>query len=165
MPSKTYTFWLFGRSGAGKTTLAKQIADRLNMYLLDGDDIRKFVNNKDYSRKGRQYHLMYTAFIAQALNNCGVPTICALITPFTEVQRLLYDKISNLHLVYIKCSLEEARRRDVKGLYAKNILGIDMFEEPKHYDLMVATDSEAVDESVTKIVRYINKIKVDNALT
>ncbi len=155
MLPKVHTFWLFGRSGAGKTTLAKRITRQLDMHLLDGDDIRDFVDNKDFSKEGRERHLVYTAFTSQTLNKCGIPVVCALITPFTEVQRLICDKVSNLHLIYIKCSLEEAMRRDVKGLYSKNTPGIDMFEEPNTYDLVVDTDNETIDECVLKICEYI----------
>lgn len=151
------TFWLFGRSGAGKTTLAKQIAECFDIYLIDGDDVREFVGNQDFSEVERCRHLMYVAFATQSLNKCGVSAVCAMITPFIEIQRRLYAKIQNLHLIYIKCSLEEAKQRDVKGLYIDNTSGIDMFEEPKTYDLMVDTDNETVDESAAKIIEYINK--------
>lgn len=151
------TFWLFGRSGAGKTTLAKQIAKRFNIYLIDGDDIREFVGSQDFSEAERCRHLMYVAFAAQSLNKCSVSAVCALITPFIKIQRQLYTKIPNLHLIYIKCSLEEAIRRDVKGLYTNGVPGIDMFEEPETYDLMVDTDNETVDESFVKICRYLEK--------
>ena len=162
LEKKEHTFWLMGRSGAGKTTLALQIAVQFNMRLLDGDDVRKFVDNQDFSREGREKHLIYVALLAQTLNECGITTLCAFITPLRKIQRLLYDKIQNLHLIYVKCSSEEAYRRDVKGLYSKNTPGIDMFEEPETYDLVIDTDNETIDESVAKIVRYIEEINNDN---
>lgn len=157
MLPKVNTFWLIGRSSAGKTTLARQVAVQLNIRLLDGDDVRKFVDNQDFSKEGRERHLMYVSLLSQTLNECGIPTLCAFITPLKKVQKLLYKKIQNFHLIYIKCSLEEARRRDIKGLYSKNTSGIDMFEEPEICDLVVDTDNESVDESAAKIVAYIDK--------
>ncbi len=62
--------------------------------------------------------------------------------------------------VYVKTSVEEVIRRNVKGLYAKALAGeiphftgvSDPYEEPEYPDVVVNTEQETVDESVTKIL-------------
>jgi len=67
--------------------------------------------------------------------------------------------------VYVKASLEECIKRDVKGMYQKalageikNFTGIDdPYEAPPSPELVVDTDVESVDESVEKVLRYLEK--------
>ena len=44
--------WLIGLSGAGKTTIAEAACERYGAELLDGDTIRDFFSNQDFSREG-----------------------------------------------------------------------------------------------------------------
>ena len=72
---------------------------------------------------------------------------------------------SNFIEVYISASLAECERRDVKGLYKKarggeikNFTGIDdPYEAPDNPDILVNTENETVDESVSKIINYIQE--------
>ena len=43
--------WFTGLSGAGKTTIAMAAADRFGCEVLDGDTIRDFFANRDFSRE------------------------------------------------------------------------------------------------------------------
>lgn len=149
------TTWLFGRSGSGKTTLARQLAEKTGDYLLDGDTIREFTSNRDFSKESRRRHLLYAAFVAQVLNTQGISVICAMITPIESVREQLRHKIDKLQLIYIKCSLAEVTRRDTKGLYAINTPGIDMFEEPSRYDFVVDTEYASIDICLGEILTYL----------
>jgi adenylylsulfate kinase len=65
--------------------------------------------------------------------------------------------------VYINASLEVCEKRDTKGLYAKaregkikNFTGIDSpFEEPQNAHIIVHTDKQSIDESVSQVIDYI----------
>ena len=58
------------------------------------------------------------------------------------------------------------RRRDVKGLYKlvdegkiKNFTGVDdPYEEPVHPELIIETDRETVEESVTRIFARLTEL-------
>ena len=65
--------------------------------------------------------------------------------------------IPKFRLIYFECSLDETRRRDVKGLYAKNTKAIETFEEPLISELTVNTDVESVSESLSGIRQYLNR--------
>ena len=72
--------WMIGLSGAGKTTIAEAAAKRYGAELLDGDTIRDFFSNSDFSRQGRERHLLGIAKMA-ALMSKHTPVICSFITP------------------------------------------------------------------------------------
>ena len=67
--------------------------------------------------------------------------------------------------VYVRCSLDELVRRDVKGLYRKAIAGelphftgvSDPYEGPENPDVTVDSEIEAVEESVSKILAELKR--------
>jgi adenylylsulfate kinase len=72
----------------------------------------------------------------------------------------------------VRCSLEEAERRDPKGLYAAARAGnIDQFtgvnhpfQEPHNPDVIVNTDRQTVEQSVADIIEWLSgkdKINTD----
>jgi len=130
--------WLIGLSGAGKTTIAEAAARRFGAELLDGDTIRDFFSNSDFSREGRERHLLGIAKMA-ALISKHTPVICSFITPYEDVrEKILQILPSGSTMVHVSTTLEVCEDRDVKGLYAKarsgeisNFTGItDPFDPP-----------------------------------
>lgn len=157
-----------GRPASGKSTLAKGVETRLrergfNIENLDGDKLRKNLHpDLGFSREDRATNNRRTAFICKLLNQNGISVVNAMITPFRDSQREVRDIIepeSEFILIYVKCSLEEAKRRDPKGLYADAEAGkIDKFtginhpfQEPHNPDIIVDTESSPE----AKAVRYV----------
>lgn len=70
-------FCIYGKSGTGKTTMAKRIKGELNTLniipvILDGDAVRKYVNYKlTYSDEDRKYNNEIIANIAELLYHQG----------------------------------------------------------------------------------------------
>tara|TARA_Y100000588_G_scaffold264411_1_gene279197 strand:- start:3906 stop:4784 length:879 start_codon:yes stop_codon:yes gene_type:complete len=131
--------WLIGLSGAGKTSIAEAAAARFGAELLDGDTIRDFFSNNDFSREGRERHLLGIAKMA-ALISKHTPVICSFITPYEDVrEKILTILPEDSAMVHVSTTLELCEQRDVKGLYSKarsgeisNFTGIsDPFDEPK----------------------------------
>lgn len=173
-PKKALTFWFTGLSGAGKTTLAYQAAQKLeregkSICILDGDQIRQ----------KQSAHLSFTPEDIRK-NNQIVSQLCLerryqydyifvpLISPFEEVRSWARSLIGEtFFLVYVKASLENLIEKDVKGLYKKalrgeieNFIGIGEkvpFEEPKSADFTIQTDREAVMESVEKLIHFVKE--------
>ncbi len=111
--------WLIGLSGAGKTTIAEAAARRFGAELLDGDTIRDFFSNSDFSREGRERHLLGIAKMA-ALISKHTPVICSFITPYEDVrEKILQILPRGSTMVHVSTTLEVCEDRDVKGLYAK----------------------------------------------
>jgi len=164
-------FWLTGLSGAGKSTLAIQVERRLHeqnklVKLLDGDNIRSGINaDLGFSMEARKENIRRVAEIAKLFKDTGIITICTFICPTIEARKMAREIIGSEHFreVYIEINLEEAERRDPKGLYKKaragiikDFTGIDSaYEEPNNPDLRVRTDQSDIETCVQQLVEYI----------
>lgn len=142
-------FWLTGLPCSGKTTIGKELARRLYAELLDGDDIREFMKNTDFSPEGRERHMLSVAEIANRFSK-HVPVVVALVSPIKSVRDAIKAKYPNVIEVFVKCNLEECEKRDVKGMYKKarageikNFTGVDAeYEKPGDaVDIMIDTES------------------------
>ncbi|MFA0745662.1 MAG: hypothetical protein LASZOEIN_002475 [Candidatus Fervidibacter sp.] len=160
-----FVVWLTGLSGAGKTTIAHALAERLKaagykVEILDGDIVRQhFSKGLGFSKEDRIENIKRVAYVAHLLARNGVVVIVALISPYREGRNYARQLIGDFVEVYVKCPLNVLIERDVKGLYAKalrgeiqNFTGIsDPYEPPENPEVVVETDKETVDESVDKI--------------
>ncbi len=160
-----FVVWLTGLSGAGKTTIAHALAERLRqagycVEILDGDVVRQhFSKGLGFSKEDRIENIKRVAYVAHLLARNGVIVITALISPYREGRDYARRLIGDFVEVYVQCPLQVLIERDVKGLYAKalkgeipNFTGIsDPYEPPENPEVIVETDKETVDESVDKI--------------
>ena len=169
------TLWLTGLSGAGKSTIANALEKRLYLegfstMSLDGDNIRLHLNQDlAFSEKDRIENIRRIAEVAKLMNDAGLITITSFISPTIKMREMAKEIIGdNYREIFIKASLEECERRDVKGLYAsarqgkvQHFTGIDStYEEPLNPYLIVDTEALSIDESVEKIYQaIINEIK------
>jgi adenylylsulfate kinase len=167
--AKGFTVWLTGLSGAGKSTIAAELARRLRerelgVEVLDGDVVRTHLSKGlGFSKEDRDTNIRRIAFVAQLLTRHGVAVISAAISPYRAVRAEAREMIGNFVEVYVKCPLDELVRRDVKGLYAKalrgeigNFTGVsDPYEEPLQPEVVVETDHESVATSVDRILEAL----------
>lgn len=166
--TKNKCLWLFGLSGAGKTTLANALADKLStnkVKILDGDILRKGINNNlGFSSEDRFENARRTAEIAKLFIEDGYWVVVALITPF-EVMRQNNRKIlgEDYIEIFIDTPIALCEQRDPKGLYSKvsqrqitNFTGIDApFEIPQSSNLIVKTVDRTIEECVKEIIVFI----------
>jgi len=175
------TLWFTGLHGSGKSTIARGIAEILSkqkipFVLFDGDEIRKIISSDlGFSTDDRNKHLKRVADISKLISKGNILTIVSVASP-TEQSREYVKKIfKNVLVVYVKCSVEECKRRDSKGHYKKamekekgfeNFVGVNLpFEEPKNPDIVLETDKESVEESVNKIVGILEaKLRLHNLI-
>jgi adenylylsulfate kinase len=164
--AKGFTVWLTGLSGAGKSTIAAELARQLRereigVEVLDGDVVRTNLSKGlGFSKEDRDTNIRRIAFVAQLLTRHGVAVISAAISPYRAVREEAREMIGNFVEVSVQCPLEELVRRDVKGLYAKalrgeigNFTGVsDPYEAPEHAEVVVQTDHESVASSVARIL-------------
>ena len=166
-----FTLWLTGLSGAGKSTIAERLVEELAargraVEVLDGDVIRTNLSKGlGFSREDRDENIARIAFVASLLTKHGAAVITAAISPFAEARAKARERIGSFVEVYVRCSIDELARRDVKGLYAKalrgeikNFTGVsDPYEAPEHPDVVVDSEHETVDESVAKVLRELER--------
>lgn len=172
MANTGFTIWFTGLSGAGKSTLSEVIEQRLrvrgrNVEVLDGDIVRTHLSKGlGFSREDRDTNIKRIAFVCGLLTRNGVICISAAISPYRETRDWARKEIGNFVEVYVKCSIDVCRQRDVKGLYKladegklKGFTGVDdPYEEPLHPELIVETDKETVEESVNRIFAKLEEL-------
>ncbi len=161
------TYWFFGLSGAGKTTLTDEILKENPMVHLDGDILRNGIN-KDlgFSKSDRSENLRRTAEITKIFNNEGIDVICSFITPLEEHRDLIKRINKNIKLIFCDCPLEICEERDVKGLYKlaragriKKFTGVSSaFESGTDADLKLQTYKN-INNCVKKFLVYYEKFK------
>ncbi len=166
-----FTVWFTGLSGAGKSTIAERLAPvlkelGLNVEILDGDIVRTHLSKGlGFSKEDRDINIRRIAFVAHLLSRNGVAVITAAISPYRDVRAEAREMIGDFVEVYAKCSIDALAERDVKGLYKKalageikNFTGVsDPYEEPLSAEVVVETDRETVDESLTKVVAALEE--------
>jgi adenylylsulfate kinase-like enzyme len=90
---------------------------------------------------------------------------CAFISPYRAERARAREEIGEFIEVYVECPVEVCADRDVKGLYAKayageipNFTGVsDPYEPPENPEIVVHTANETVEESVGKIIAYLEE--------
>jgi adenylylsulfate kinase len=164
------TIWLIGPSGAGKTTIGKELKNKLEKtgrqsVLIDGDELRNTIcKDLGFSYHDRLQQTIRASYMAKAVNQGGAWAIVCLITPFQEFREKAREIIGdNISIVYLESSKETRIERDPKGLYKKAIAGeLDskltgydgVFDIPQSKEaLTISTDSnKTIDESVDEII-------------
>ena len=159
-----------GLSGSGKSTIAKEVERKLflngfNVFILDGDNLRMGLNKGlTFSPEDRTENIRRTAEVAKLFTDAGFIVIVSLISPYRSERKKARDiRPEYFREIYIKASLEECVKRDVKGLYAKalrseikDFTGISSpYEEPLTPDLTIDTEIEKIEESVIKLAGFI----------
>tara|TARA_B100000927_G_scaffold82960_1_gene66504 strand:- start:95 stop:688 length:594 start_codon:yes stop_codon:yes gene_type:complete len=163
--------WLTGLSGSGKTTIAKYLSKELHKkgiitQVLDGDNIRLGINkNLSFNNEDRLENVRRTAEISKLFVNCGIVTICCLVSPTNKIRNLAKKIIgeNDFYETFINTSLEECEKRDIKGLYKKarkgeikDFTGISSpFETPKNPSISISTKGKSIEESVNKLLTAI----------
>lgn len=161
--------WITGLSGAGKTTLAKELVTYFNnkAILIDGDNMREILGavNTDYHNDGRKNLAFTYAKLCNMLAKQGFLVICATISMFNDVRD--YNKENNNYYleIFMDISQEERIKRDPKKLYAdynnkkiNNMAGLDSnVEYPKNPHITI-TEKYSLNSAKDLIINYLNKV-------
>ena len=162
--------WLTGLPASGKTTIASNLSKQLhkqkiNNYVLDGDNLRKTIN-KDlgFSKSERIENNRRIAHIAKLLSQAGTIPIVATVSPIEEIRSMAKEIVGSqyFHLIYIEASIKECIKRNPKNLYdgnkkIKNITGVNSpFEIPKDADLTINTEQVNIEQSTNLLYTYLN---------
>ena len=167
------TVWMTGLSGSGKSTIAVAAEAELlragrPAYVLDGDNLRHGLNaGLGFSEADRDENVRRVGEVALLMADAGTVALVSLVSPF----RAGRDRARHAHEeagvaffeVFVDTPLEECRRRDPKGLYAKasageikGFTGIDSpYEAPENPELRIATSEVALDEAVRLVLELI----------
>ncbi|GAA4008771.1 sulfate adenylyltransferase subunit CysN [Sphingomonas swuensis] len=163
--------WLTGLSGSGKSTIANLVEKRLfelgrHSFLLDGDNVRHGLSRDlGFTEADRIENVRRVAEVAKLMGDAGLIVITAFISPFRAEREMVRRMLPEGEFleVFVDTPIEEAERRDPKGLYAKarageirNFTGIDSpYEAPEAPDLRIDTTLIGAEAAAEEIVALL----------
>ena len=168
--------WFTGLSGAGKSTIADLVEQRLHAagrhtFLLDGDNVRHGLNaDLGFTDADRVENIRRVAEVASLMVDAGLVVLVSFISPFCAERELARTKVAADEFceVHVDTPLTVAEQRDPKGLYAKarrgelpNFTGIDSpYEPPKHPELRLDTTTLTADEAADAVLARLEQLGV-----
>lgn len=172
---KGATLWMTGLSGSGKSTVAVALEQVLLQrgkvaYRLDGDNVRHGLNkNLGFSAEDRAENIRRIGEVAKLFADAGILAVTSFISPYKADR----DMVRQLHAdadlpfieVHVDCPLDEAEKRDPKGLYKKarageikGFTGIDdPYEAPDKPELTLRSHEQSVEDEVAQILELLEK--------
>jgi adenylylsulfate kinase len=163
--------WLFGLSGSGKSTLVTALERRLfdDGFVtahLDGDNLRTgLTKGLGFSDPDREENNRRAAEVAKLFLDSGIICLNSFITPRESLRAMAREIIGaeDLLEIYVECSFETCRKRDVKGLYKKvdagqvaNFTGKEQaFEPPAKPHLVLNTENTPLEQSLESLYSFV----------
>ena len=173
---KGATLWMTGCSGSGKTTIATALEDLLvkqygkHVYRLDGDNLRTGLNRDlTFTESDRAESVRRTGELATLFSDAGVITLVGLISPYRGdrdlVRKRHEDQGIPFYEVFLDVPVDELKKRDPKGQYAKVESGElkhftcidDPYEEPLNAEITLKTHELQIQDSVNILFRRLER--------
>jgi bifunctional enzyme CysN/CysC len=168
--------WFTGLSGAGKSTVANTVEQRLHQlgyhtYVLDGDNVRHGLN-KDlgFAEADRVENIRRVAEVARLMAEAGLIVLVAFISPFRAERRMARELVPSGEFfeIFVDAPLSVAEARDPKGLYKKarrgelrNFTGIDSpYERPERAELRIDTTAVEPDRAADTILEMLRHTRI-----
>ena len=118
-----------GLPGAGKTTLANELAKLIESKRLNADEIRRAANDWDFSEEGRKRQSKRMSDAALKLKNEGNNVIADFICPTPEARKIFPAD----YIIWVD-TIKEGRFEDTN----------QMFVKPENFDFHVTTQDAKV---------------------
>ncbi len=160
--------WFTGLSGSGKSTIANAVERRLHAmgrhsYVLDGDRVRHGLNRDlGFTEADRVENIRRIGEVAALFADAGLIVLACFISPYRAERDLAREKLPGGEFleIYVDTPIDECRRRDPKGLYAKadagriaNFTGVSAPYEPSLApDLHLRSDQMDLDAMAEQVV-------------
>jgi bifunctional enzyme CysN/CysC len=167
------TLWFTGLPGAGKSTVAAAVEERLlelgqPAFLLDGDNLRHGLNGDlGFDEHARTENVRRTAHVARLLAESGTIALVSLVSPYAadrQAAAALHatDDLGFLE-IFVDAPLELCEQRDPKGLYARarsgelsGMTGVGApYEAPAQPDLVLGSFEETVEQEVERVLELL----------
>lgn len=170
---KPQVLWFTGLSGAGKSTIANCVEQKLHLLgkhtiLLDGDNIRHGLSRDlGFTEQDRIENIRRIAEVAKLMTDAGLITLVAFISPYRVEREMARELIGEDSFVeiFVDAPLEVVEDRDVKGLYKKarageipNFTGIDSpYEAPESPALRLETHLHSLEDLADRVIQLITR--------
>ncbi len=120
---------IMGLPGAGKTTLANELAPMINAKRINADEVRRSANDWDFSEEGRKRQSKRMAKLALKIKSEGNYAVADFICPTTEARSLFPAD----YIVWVD-TIKQGRFEDTN----------QMFVKPEKFDFHVTTQNAKV---------------------
>lgn len=170
--------WIIGLSGAGKSTVGRILADRLqqehkNLVYLDGDELRDvWGDSLGHTVEGREKNAARISHLCHMLDSQGLNVVAAVLSIFPDWQKWNRETFSSYFEIFLDVPIDTVEARDTKGLYKaarngaiKDVVGIDIpFPTPPNSDLRIRPPGvlEAPEAIVQNIIDLLPPIEVND---
>jgi bifunctional enzyme CysN/CysC len=170
---KPVLLWFTGLSGAGKSTIANSLEQKLHTlgkrtFVLDGDNVRHGLNRDlGFTEADRVENIRRVAEVAKLFVEAGLITMVAFISPFRAEREMARELVGPDEFVeiFVDTPLEVCERRDPKGLYRKarrgellNFTGLDSpYERPNNPDLTLDAYSNSASDLANRIIHLMQQ--------
>jgi bifunctional enzyme CysN/CysC len=160
--------WFTGLSGAGKSTIANLVEQRLHAgghhtMLLDGDNVRHGLNRDlGFTEADRVENIRRAGEVAKLMTEAGLVVLCSFISPYRAEREMVRSLMppGDFIEVFVDTPIDECMRRDPKGLYAKakagaikNFTGFDApYEAPLSPDMQLHTLDHGAEQLAERVV-------------
>jgi len=168
--------WFTGLSGAGKSTVADVLEQKLNKlgkhtFSLDGDNLRHTLNEDlGFSDRDRNENIRRIGHVGKLMVEAGLIVIASFISPFKNQRdnsRKLFDKNEFVE-VYLSTPIDICEKRDPKGLYRKarsglikDFTGIDsIYEKPENSEMVLDGSKKSPEELSEEVIKYLFAHKI-----
>jgi adenylylsulfate kinase len=167
------TVWLTGLSGSGKSTIAVAAEHVLlerghACYVLDGDNVRHGLNsNLGFSPEERTENIRRVGEVAKLFTDAGLVVFTSFISPYRSDRDRVRAAMRPGDFVEVlaDADVDTCEKRDVKGLYKKarageipEFTGVSApYEPPERPELVLDTKVQSVDESVARLIGYLEE--------
>ena len=168
--------WFTGLSGAGKSTIANLVEKRLHTLgrhtiLLDGDNVRHGLNRDlGFSEADRVENIRRVAEVSRLCVDAGLIVLVSFISPYRAERLLARERVADGEFieVFVDTPVDECRKRDPKGLYAKadagqikNFTGVDApYEAPLAAEVHLRTVDETAESLADQVVMELRNRKL-----
>jgi bifunctional enzyme CysN/CysC len=159
--------WFTGLSGAGKSTIASIVEQRLHARghhttLLDGDNVRHGLNRDlGFTEADRVENIRRVGEVAKLMVDSGLVVLCSFISPYRAERDMVRSLVEPGEFieVFVDTPISDCIERDPKGLYAKakagqlkNFTGVDApYEPPEKPEIHLHTLGQTP-EQLTEVV-------------
>jgi bifunctional enzyme CysN/CysC len=163
--------WFTGLSGAGKSTIANLVDQKLfamahHTMLLDGDNVRHGLNRDlGFTEADRVENIRRAGEVAKLMVDAGLIVICSFISPYKAEREMVRGLVGESEFieVFVDTPLDECVKRDPKGLYSKakagkikNFTGVDApYENPEAPEVHLQTIGASPDELADSIIKAL----------
>ena len=148
MKKKGILFWITGLPGAGKTSIASKLINRIekkfgSTVFFNGDDIREIFDLKDYSYQGRHKIGLQYSKLFETITNQKINVLFAGGVLIEKIRKRNRKKIQNYIEIYLKADQDNIIKKNYKRLYRQtnNLVGIKIKPQfPKKPDIEIYND-------------------------